>query len=601
MLAGFGSRVCNLVAGAAIVVCLSFSAQSLRAQGAPDFETIALAGGLGPLPDPDAGFTLSGLSVPSINSSGQTVFSSFFFDGRAFGSGILSDASGTLATVAQTGDQVPDAANGVTFNGFGSNFFSGPDILALNDSGQTAFLGRLNVTDVNGISGSGIYSGGLGTLSQVARTGDQAPGAVSGTVFSDFGDPLLNNSGQTVFRAGLSGSGVNETNDGGIYSEGSGTLAQVARAGDQAPGASSGVVFDNFNNPVLNASGQTAFRASLAGTGVDEEINSEGIYSEGSGTLTQVARAGDQAPGGGGSTFNFFEDPVLNALGQTAFRASLWGTVDSTNDEGVYITLSGSLVQVARTGDQAPGAIGDVAFGAFLSDPILSDSGQIAIEGFLVGDDVSSANNGGLYVTDQDGQLRQVVRTGDAAPDTGDGIVFDSFSEIALNGSGQLAFRANLDGTDVDEELNNNDTAIFATGVDGELVLIAREGDLFDVDDDPLAEDLRTISFLTFANNSGNGDGQASGFNDQGQIAFRLNFTDGTSGIFISNLVAAAAPEPILIGDVNRDGFVNLGDIAPFIELLFGDVDEFRAEADIDGNGLINLGDIGPFIDILFP
>ena len=544
MLSCYVSRFRGLLAGTVAAVCLALGGQGLDAQLLPEFRTIALSGDQAP--DADNGTVLDSFSAPSINAVGQAVFNSFL-DGVGVSSnndsGVFRDSLGTLEQVARESDQVPGAASGVVFSGFGFN------VPAINSSGQTAFSAFLDGTGVNGTNDRGIYySEAPGTLTEVARTGGQAPGASNGVVFSDFGNPLLNNFGQTAFLADLEGTGVNGTNDSGIYSGGSGSLAQVARTGDQAPNASNGVVFNSFNEPVLSASGQTAFRASLVGTGVSE-INSEGIYRAGSGTLTQVARTGGQAPdASGGVVFDSFRDPVINFSGQTVFRAELSGTgVDSTNNEGVYTTLSGTLVQVARTGDQAPGASGDVAFGgfSFSRDPLVNNAGQIAFEGFLVGDDVSTANNSALYVTDEDGQLGQVVRTGDQAPGTDSGIVFDSFSEVALNNSGQLAFRANLDGMNVDEQNNDNDTAIFATGLDGELVLIAREGDLFDVNDDPLVEDLRRISFVTFADETGNGDGRASAFNDSGQLAFRLNFTDRTSGTFISNRVATSpVPEP---------------------------------------------------------
>ena len=62
----------------------------------------------------------------------------------------------------------------------------------------------------------------------------------------------LNNAGQTAFVAELSGSGVDGYNDDGIWSEGSGSLALVARSGDHAPGTPSGVNFsyqNNFSSP----------------------------------------------------------------------------------------------------------------------------------------------------------------------------------------------------------------------------------------------------------------------------------------------------------------------------------------------------------------
>jgi len=47
---------------------------------------------------------------------------------------------------------------------------------------------------------------------------------------------------------------------------------------------------------------------------------------------------------------------------------------------------------------------------------------------------------------------------------------------------------------------------------------------------------------LSFAGGSGNEDGQQSGFNDLGQVAFFAEGSNNVSGIFISNV--AAVPEP---------------------------------------------------------
>ena len=72
----------------------------------------------------------------------------------------------------------------------------------------------------------------------VALSGQQAPGTASGVSYSDFGLsalPVLNDAGQTAFYARLSGGGVDSTNGEGIWSEGSGNLSLVARAGVKPP------------------------------------------------------------------------------------------------------------------------------------------------------------------------------------------------------------------------------------------------------------------------------------------------------------------------------------------------------------------------------
>ena len=71
------------------------------------------------------------------------------------------------------------------------------------------------------------------------------------------------------------------------------------------------------------------------------------------------------------------------------------------------------------------------------------------------------------------------------------------------------------------------ESSIWATNLAGNLELIARTGNFLEV----APGDSRVIS-----------DVQIGGFNNLGQVAFRAEFTDGTSGAFVSNLVAV--PEP---------------------------------------------------------
>ena len=124
----------------------------------------------------------------------------------------------------------------------------------------------------------------------VAREGAVAPGVGAGVSFDDLNDvsPVINDLGQTAFSAGIAGVGVVDANDRGVWSEGTGVLTVVAREGDQAPGAGTGVVFsevlvleipwypgDPFQVPaflgtVINGVGQTAFAAAVSGPGVDD-------------------------------------------------------------------------------------------------------------------------------------------------------------------------------------------------------------------------------------------------------------------------------------------------------------------------------------------
>jgi len=144
----------------------------------------------------------------------------------------------------------------------------------------------------------GIWSEGGGSgLALVIRKGDTAPG--TGVNFIDFGKPVLNGAGQTAFSGVLTGTGVTTLNDTGIWSEGSGSLALVAREGSAAPGTIPGVNFASAaftitggGIPILNGVGQTAFRTLVSGTGVST-LNDIGIWAEVDNVATLVVREGD--------------------------------------------------------------------------------------------------------------------------------------------------------------------------------------------------------------------------------------------------------------------------------------------------------------------
>ncbi len=56
---------------------------------------------------------------------------------------------------------------------------------------------------------------------------------------------------------------------------------------------------------------------------------------------------------------------------------------------------------------------------------------------------------------------------------------------------------------------------------------------------------------------------------------------------------------PACPGDMNCDGFVNFGDINPFVAILNGATPCSFANADVNGDGRIDFGDINPFVALL--
>jgi hypothetical protein len=212
---------------------------------------------------------------------------------------IWSDASGSLALVARTGDQAPGMPVGAVFTAVGSD----PSALALNAAGQMAFNGSVTGGGVDANNDRGIWLETSGSLALVVRDGTPAPGTLSGVNFQIVSStaPALNDAGQIAFSPRLTGTGADSTNNLGIWSGAPGSLALVARSGEHVPETEEGVVFQDFDDIpsllgrtfILNAAGQTAFSGTLTGSGISES-NNIGIWAtDRSGILQLIARTSD--------------------------------------------------------------------------------------------------------------------------------------------------------------------------------------------------------------------------------------------------------------------------------------------------------------------
>jgi hypothetical protein len=102
-----------------------------------------------------------------------------------------------------------------------------------------------------------------------------------------------------------------------------------------------------------------------------------------------------------------------------------------------------------------------------------------------------------------------------------------------INKDGQVAFFGYLTG---ENSRGPNDYGIFATGHNGDLRLIARYGDEFEV----APGDIRTIVALSHAGVFGT---HILSFNADSDLVFLAKFGDGSEGIF----TATVLPEPSAI------------------------------------------------------
>ncbi len=134
----------------------------------------------------------------------------------------------------------------------------------------------------------------------------------------------------------------------------------------------------------------------------------------------------------------------------------------------------------------------------------------------------------------------------------------------------------------------------------------------------PLAANLRLVG-VTFPNGEINGSSARLGryhvFLPPGNYTLEFSAPGYVTRTFpvtvtqnSATVLDVALSRPILAGDLNCDGQVNLADINPFVlaltnpsgyQVAFPDCNILNA--DINGDGLVNLADINPFVRLLLP
>ena len=185
-------------------------------------------------------------------------------------------------------------------------------------------------------------------------------------------------------------------------------------------------IFSTARPPVLNDAGQLAFMAGLTNTaGGSTSSDRQGLFlREPDGTYVQIARGGQQAPGGGGALTYFGETPWLNNAGDVAFQ-------QQGNVSGIY--RGAPLVKIARIDEAAPlsGTFSSMRFGG------MNDAGQISFQASM-SNTTLPAGNRAIYRGD--GQsLVEIARIGSAVPG-GQGTYSALELYTKINGVGEVAF-----------------------------------------------------------------------------------------------------------------------------------------------------------------
>jgi hypothetical protein len=446
---------------------------------------------------PDANGTIGSISDVSLNDAGQVVFNSSLMQGTAGGA---ADNSGIFRGTGGSLTQI--AREGNAAPGGGGGAFGSFNNIKMNSSGQVAFTSS-SMTGTSGGTANdrGVFSGDGGAITEIAREGDTAPDA-NGTL-SNFGNVGIRDDGQVAFvDFTIQGTSGGFADNSGIF-RGSST-AQLVREGQAAPGAGGGLV-GSTSNVQFNEAGQVAFE-SFGGAGTSGgAANDNGVFlRETTGTLTEIAREGDAAPDANG-TLASINQVRLNKAGQVAFSSSsMAGTAGGTSDNsGVFRGDGGALIQVAREGGAAPGAAGGT-FGNSFSSIDINDAGQVLFSNsFMQGTANGTADDSGVF-RDTGGALSEIAREGQATGNGTMGLTVDAI----MNQTGQIAFETQaMLGT---AGGTTDDKAIFI-GDGQDTVELVRKGDAFEGS---------TVSTLNITTDGG-------GINKFGQVAVDAILSDG--------------------------------------------------------------------------
>jgi hypothetical protein len=496
-----------------LTALLVFWASVALAQDRPKviYEPIVLSGQ--PLPDPLIG-QFKGFPYHSvINDASQIAFLGSMSGPHAPGGLFLADGK-VVSHIAHVGQLAPGFAPGVTIQGFDVNYHRA------NNKGQVVFESTLAGPDIDGTGDddSNAFANWFWTgdeLQPIAQFQEPAPG--TDARFRTFGRTTLNDLGHVAFAGDLVGDSVNHGNNTAFWYGPPDQLRILAREGSPGPGGITFGDMSGFDYPVLSREGQIAFMTDVAGGG-------RALFAGTADDLHLIAKTGKPVSEAGltyGHIAGHGTPPRVNEKGEVLFVSQL-----SNGSRGLVVGSDDDAKIVARTGEAALG-LGDAKFD-FFHDYGINDKGHVTFRAETRVDGAEEVGSA-IYAGAPD-KLELIAADGLRAPGTEGDVFFWYFHDPVINRDGQVAFFATLTGPDA---RGQNDYGLFATGHSGDLRLIARFGDQFEV----ASGDMRTIEALSHAGVHGT---HIVTFNEKSNLSMLIRFADGSEGIFTARVL----PEP---------------------------------------------------------
>jgi hypothetical protein len=207
----------------------------------------------------------------------------------------------------------------------------------------------------------------------------------------------------------------------------------VRYIGDPAPGG--GAFANDFEPTALNNRGELAFTADLAVPG-DEGQFEEGIFLADGGTVQQIVRHGQSAPGGGTFSVGELGHIGLNDAGDVAFAFSLEPFDFGTPFHGGVYRWSARTQTLSPV--MIPNVTPDPSGGVFVGvdfDVSLNYQGALVFTGWVT--NTPAGVERGVFLQDKSGRITSIMRPGDSAPEGG---TFLRIQGAGINDAGNITF-----------------------------------------------------------------------------------------------------------------------------------------------------------------
>ncbi|MEM9409543.1 MAG: dockerin type I domain-containing protein [Planctomycetota bacterium] len=384
----------------------------------------------------------------------------------------------------------------------------------------------------------------------------------------------INDAGQWVVGGDLSGSTADDDVIVGGDLNGVSTLyAQEGAAIENDFGFGAGNTWDTLDSTAIDASGKVYWVSDGIDGPAFDSTNDEFVATS---DFTVIAQKGVDVPSNQPVKPRAYDDFDLDDLhvSSDGLQWMVRGDIGTPTIDDDCLFVNNSIV---------------VREGITLTEVGILDAEALTlpVDGLTGGiDQQFMAGNGDWYVFGQlnDDETNWAIRNGVLIAASGDEI-FPGANEFWDDPNSDIQDFAFLVGNSLgDYLLGGRTTAGDEVVVLNGLTEVLRSGDAVNLDGDTSSVFIDSFEF------------QETRLGNNGAVYSLVNFED-VNGSPIGSGFIEFFVETVLLGDVNRDGEINLLDVAPFVELLANN--EFQIEADTNQDGAVNLLDVDPFIALL--